>query len=348
MRYKKSLISILLLAVCGFVWVGCQTSTAAIPDMVPTAHYDGYRFRNLSAIHEHTLAERLSVIQEILAAPDWQTQTTREGNAKLSILVNGAVSVTFIGHNSLLVRAGEASVLFDPVFSQYASPLSGIGPKRQRPPGMDFEQLPKIDFVMVSHNHYDHMDIPTLQRIAERDAPLFIVPLGNAYILNDAGIKNVVELDWWQSRVLKQDIEVTLTPAQHFSSRGLFDRNKSLWGSFILRMGGKQLFFAGDTGYSDHFKEIRKRLGSPDIALLPIGAYEPYSFMRPLHMNPTDAVRAHRDLQAKKSFGMHFGTFRLTAEAQDQPVSDLALALEREQIKRSDFLVPREGGTYTY
>lgn len=316
--------------------------------MAVSDHFDGYRFRNVSATPEHTVGERLSVIRKIWTAPDWQTQTAPKYIVGLSTLASGVIDVTFIGHDSFLVRTGNRSVLFDPVFSEYASPFSWIGPKRKRPPGVKFEQLPKIDVVMISHNHYDHMDIPTLQLLAERDAPLFVVPLGNAYFLHEAGIKNVIELDWWQSRVLAEDLEVTLTPAQHFSSRGLFDRNKSLWGSYMLRMGGKRIYFAGDTGYSDHFKEIRKRTGPPDVALLPIGAYEPYSFMHSLHMNPDDAVRAHRDLQARKSLGMHFGTFQLTTELQDQPANDLAQALDHYQVKRSDFITPKEGASYLF
>jgi L-ascorbate metabolism protein UlaG (beta-lactamase superfamily) len=238
----------------------------------------------------------------------------------------GSVSVTFIGHSTFLIRLPSLTILTDPVFSARCSPISWAGPKRARPPGRALADLPKVDLLLVSHNHYDHMDLPSLRALRRRDNPQVITPLGNVRHLKKAGLTRVEEIDWWQTRTLPDGTGVTGTPARHFSARTLWDRGRSLWSGFMLEVGGHRLFFAGDSGAGRHWAEIRRRLGAPDLALIPIGAYEPRTVMAPVHVNPVEAVAAHQALGARQSVGMHFGTFQLTDEAIDAPPAALAVA----------------------
>jgi len=256
----------------------------------------------------------------------------------------GKAAITFINHATLLVQFSELNILTDPVFSKRVSPISWMGPKRIRPPGVALKDLPKIDVVTLSHNHYDHLDLPSLKKLNDLFKPLFVVPLGNAKLLNLAGIKNVTELDWWQNINIKNGI-ITLTPAQHWSARSLRDKNKALWGGFIYSFYGQKIFFAGDTGYSSHFKEIFNRFGAMNISLLPIGAYEPRWFMKFHHMNPEEAVLAHIDLHSKKSIGMHFGTFRLTNEGHEDPIHDLKASLNLYHLSEEEFITLHQGET---
>jgi L-ascorbate metabolism protein UlaG (beta-lactamase superfamily) len=250
--------------------------------------------------------------------------------------------VTFINHATMLIQIGPYNLITDPVWSERVSPFKNLGPRRVRAAGVALKDLPPIDVVLLSHNHYDHLDLATLKFLEQRDHPHIVTGLGNAPLLHANGIKQVSELDWWGSMEYK-DLKVHFTPAQHFSGRGLRDRNMTLWGGLWVETEAGSLFFAGDTGYGPHFSEIKKRLGSPRIALLPIGAYEPRWFMGPVHMNPDDAVIAHCDLAAEKSLAIHFNTFQLTDESIGQPVVDLAAALEKYSVNAADFLVLKEG-----
>jgi len=257
----------------------------------------------------------------------------------------GRFSVTFIGHASFLVQAGGMSFLIDPVYADRVSPFSFIGPRRVRDPGQKLEALPNIDLTLVSHNHYDHLDIPTLREVQERWSPKVVTGLGNAELLGEAGMGGASELDWWHS-VEIGTAKVTYTPAQHFSARGLFDRNQALWGGFVIEAAGATIYFAGDSGYCPHFGEIRERFPRIDLALLPVGAYEPRWFMQVQHMNPDEAVRAHRDLAAKRSLGMHFGTFRdLTDEAIDAPLEALNAACMAFELDDGEFTTLNFGET---
>ena len=255
------------------------------------------------------------------------------------------IAVTFVNHATVLVQSKSFNFLTDPVWSERVSPLSWAGPKRHREPGIPFDKLPNIHFVVISHNHYDHMDLSTLKRLDETFHPQFFVPLGNKNILQDNGISNVIELDWWQSFEFAPSLNVSLTPAEHFSGRSPFDRNKALWGSYVIALGGHTLYFGGDTAYSPHFKAICERFGSPSVAFLPIGAYEPRWFMKVVHVNPEEAVQAHLDLGTTQSIGIHFGTFQLTNERIDQPVKDLETALKRKNIPKNEFVTLSEGRT---
>ncbi len=264
-------------------------------------------------------------------------------------------AVTWVGHATVLVQLGGLNVLTDPMFSNRASPFSFLGPARAQKPGLWPHELPRIDLVVVSHNHYDHLDAGSVKLLAAQSGgpPLFIVPLGLKQWFAGEGITNVVELDWWQSHKLG-DVEVVLTPVQHWSGRSLSDRMETLWGGYAMFAPNLQVFFAGDTGYSKDFADIRARFadrqspaqgGGFDIALLPIGAYEPRWFMRDQHVNAEEAVRIHLDLGAKASLGIHWGTFELTDESLDEPPRALAQARRALNISDSAFFTLAIGQT---
>ena len=258
----------------------------------------------------------------------------------------GQVAVTFVNHATFLLRLPGTVVLTDPIFSERCSPVQWAGPKRVRAPGIALSDLPRPDVVLLSHNHYDHMDLPSLREIARRYAPRFVTTLGNAAVLAPAGIE-AAELDWWQT-VDIGGLQIVATPARHFSTRTPFDRNRTLWAGCMLCSAGSQLLFAGDSGAGPHWADIREHLGAPDVALLPIGAYEPRWFMAPVHMNPAEAVDAHIPLGARQSVGMHFGTFQLTDEAIDAPERALAAALAEKRLPEDAFVTHGFGETRIY
>lgn len=250
------------------------------------------------------------------------------------------IVVTWIGHASFLVQSTRGNLLIDPVFSERASPVTWAGPRRVHPPGIAFDALPPIDTVLLSHDHYDHCDAATIRRLAEQHRPKFVAPLRHADLLAQSGSDRgrIMELDWWEAATVAPDFMVTLTPTKHWSNRFGSERNFRLWGGFFCALGAKRLWFAGDSGYDrEIFTGIRRRLGSPDLALLPIGAYEPQWFMSPMHMNPAEAVQAHRDIGAQQSVAMHWGTFQLTDEGRDEPVAALATALQEAHIPAEQF-----------
>ena len=220
----------------------------------------------------------------------------------------------WIGHSTYLLNNGDLTILTDPVFSKRASPFSWAGPKRLIAPAISLEELPRIDVVTVSHNHYDHLDIVSLKTLYKLNPnALFLVSKGDMDLLVRSGIQNVTEFLWWENIKVKNTL-FTFTPVQHWSARGFRDRNKSLWGGWFMQSSDRTIYHAGDTGYSDDFKETRSRLGSPDFAMIPIGGYDPLWFMRYHHVNPLESIQIALDLGVPKSFGMHWGTFRLTDE----------------------------------
>ena len=283
-------------------------------------HFDGKRFFNPSLANGRSI----SAAPKMLAEPrsPWPTSIPVQQRTPQRHVESAWATITFIGHSTFLIQTATASILTDPVFSERASPLSFIGPRRVRRAAVSIDDLPAVDIVLLSHNHYDHCDLSSLKKIRRRFDPLLITPLHNGRLARTAGFRRVEELDWWE-RATTARVPITVAPAQHFSARTPFDRNHALWGSFIVEVGDRRLFFAGDSGYASHFAEIRERFGAIDLALLPIGAYEPRWFMKDIHMNPDEAVQAHLDLAAVRSVGMHFGTFRLTTEAIDEPTRAL-------------------------
>jgi L-ascorbate metabolism protein UlaG (beta-lactamase superfamily) len=253
---------------------------------------------------------------------------------------DGGVAATWINHATFLLQTGQHALLTDPVFSERASPVSWAGPRRVHVPGVAFASLPKIDFVLLSHDHYDHCDLPSLRRLAHTHQPLFLAPLGHCALLAGAGATRIVELDWWQSHALAPNLMVRLTPARHWCRRTPGGTNRRLWGGFYLRTAARSVWFAGDTGYDETlFRDIGRRCGAPDLALIPIGAYEPRWFMQTAHMNPAEAVRAHRDCGARQSIAMHWGTFQLTDEGREEPVQALELARVAAGLGLEEFRV---------
>lgn len=258
-------------------------------------------------------------------------------------------SATWIGHATMLVQVGGMNVLTDPVFSEHASPVGFAGPQRKVRPGLTLAQLPHVDVVVISHNHYDHLDRDSVIGLNNQagGAPLFLVPLGVKSWMAEQGIGNVRELDWWQ-RVQAGGLDITFVPVQHWSARGMTDRFKTLWGGWVLQTSATttrpfSVFFAGDTGYSKDFADIHQRFDHFDLALLPIGAYAPRWFMRKQHVDPAEAVKIHRDLHARQSIAIHWGTFELTDEPLDAP--PIALAAERQKagMAPAEFTVLRHG-----
>jgi len=251
--------------------------------------------------------------------------------------LDGAVAVvTFIGHATFLIQTAAGNFLTDPMYSDRAGPFGLLGPRRVRQPAVRFDDLPPISTVLLSHNHYDHCDRATLARLAKRFDPLVITPIGNGALVKSTGLRKVEELDWWQD-AKTSTLPLTLTPAHHFSARTPFDRNRALWGGFTMAVAHRRIYFAGDSAYAPFFREVHRRLGPIDLALLPIGAYEPRWFMRAVHMNPTEALQAHLDLEASESIAMHFGTFQLTTEGIDEPVRALEQARLAHHVDPSAF-----------
>jgi L-ascorbate metabolism protein UlaG (beta-lactamase superfamily) len=255
------------------------------------------------------------------------------------------VAATFVGHATYLLQFAGCTILTDPVFGSRAGPFGLLGPKRTRPPALRLGELPRVDVVLLSHNHYDHLELPALRWLVQHRQPLIVAPLGLKDWLAERGVPGVVELDWWQSHFTTQGFEITCTPAQHWSSRSPWDRCLTLWGGFWVKTPAGSVWFAGDTGWGDHFAEVRARLGAPALALLPIGAYEPRWFMAPVHMNPDEAVRGHLAVGAKLSLASHHGTFRLTDEGIDGPLKDLAAAREKHGLIPAAFAAPAVGET---
>ena len=269
------------------------------------------------------------------------------------------IAATWINHSTFLLQTAAATILTDPVFSLCCGPFGRLGPRRVHAPGHPLETLPRIDVVFLSHDHYDHCDLQSLRRLARRDAPLAITPLGNGPLLRRAGFApdRVIELDWWQTHTPRtlRGLRLTLTPSQHWSKRLTSPRNTRLWGGFCLEpepatasAPPRRVCFVGDTGYHPAiFRDIAARLGPPDLALIPIGAYEPRWFMRAQHCNPAEAVRIHRDLGSRQSIAMHWGAFQLTEEAREEPVRALADALRAAGIPAENFKVLEPGQSQT-
>jgi L-ascorbate metabolism protein UlaG (beta-lactamase superfamily) len=315
------------------------------PAYPPSDHYDGRRFHNPEPI-VHRLTD---VLRWLRNRPDEPWQPTQDFTPAPAPAARVAhLRVTWIGHASLLVQSAGHNLLIDPVFSQRVGPLPGLGAPRYHPPGIDFDALPQIDTVLTSHAHYDHLDRPTIRRLIRRYDPQIVAGLGLTDWFRNMGSRRVKYGDWWQRIPLADGTAVTIVPARHWSRRGLFDRNRSLWAGYWLDTPAGGLYFAGDTGFGDHFAAIRQRLGTPRVALLPIGAYEPRWFMAPQHMNPAEAVAAHAVLGAQTSIGIHFGTFKLSDEAQHAPVQELAIARRAAGIEADAFVAPAPGQSFDF
>ncbi len=276
----------------------------------------------------------------------WPKRIDNETYPPPPIYVYGnALRATWIGHSTVLLQTAGINILTDPFLAMRASPFTLAGPKRVRKPALEAHELPPIDIVLISHNHYDHLDKIGLKELLKDHNPVFLTPVGNRKHLRSLQSGTEIhELDWRQDMELG-GMRFTVMPALHWSKRTLDDANRSLWGAFAIETPGGVIYFAGDTGYGQGqtFREIRERFGRPRLSLLPIGAYEPRWFMKAVHMNPEDAVLAHLDLESRTSLAIHHGTIQLTNEAIDQPRKDLAMALEKLDVSPEDFVAPDIG-----
>jgi L-ascorbate metabolism protein UlaG (beta-lactamase superfamily) len=259
------------------------------------------------------------------------------------------VRFSFVGHASWLIQTAGLNILVDPVWSERASPVSFAGPKRVNDPGIPFDKLPPIDLVLVSHGHYDHLDVRTLSKLAAKFSPRVITPLGNDVTIKSHDDAIRVEAFDWKDRVeIGNGVAVTLVPTRHWTARGLFDRNKALWASFVLETPAGKIYLVCDSGYGTgaHFSRVREMFGPIRAATLPIGAYEPRWFMREMHMNPEDAVKALADCGAEVALAHHHGTFQLTDEAIDAPVNALAVALDAAKLPSEKFVALKPGQVF--
>lgn len=300
-------------------------------------HFDGKRFYNPNGRQARGFRDFLR----------WQFTTRRVRSPNFVDDVQQSIPpehvsgnellVTLVNHSTVLLQQHGLNILTDPIWSERASPFSWIGPRRRRAPGIAWENLPQIDIVLISHNHYDHLDLPTIRKLAARGTPTFMVPSKLGDLLASEHIGPAQKLDWGESLAI-HGCRVHCVPALHFSGRTLFDRNRTLWCGYVIESQNGTIYFAGDTAIGDHFAQIRERFGTPRLALLPIGAYEPRWFMSAVHMDPEDAVKAHQILGAETSVAIHHGTFQLTDEGIGTPGKRL-----RQIAAHERFLVVANG-----
>jgi L-ascorbate metabolism protein UlaG (beta-lactamase superfamily) len=327
----------------GAGWLRAQTQT--YHDGPVSDHFDGVRFRDPLGAPPKGALDMLRWIASGRREkwPEWAPSPYAD---RPPARVGTTIRIGFVGHASLLIQSGGVNLLCDPVWSERASPVGFAGPKRVNDPGIAFEALPPIDAVLVSHGHYDHLDVATLSRLAATHRPRVITTLGNDAVMHAHDPAIAAEgFDWHQRVVLAPDLAVTPVPLRHWSARGLLDRNKTLWAGFVVETPAGRIYHVTDSGYGDgvRFREARERYGPFRLAILPIGAYEPRWFMRDQHMNPEEAVMAFADCGAELALAHHHGTFQLTDEAIDAPAIALSRALEAAGIDRDRFRVLRPG-----
>lgn len=333
---------LLLVVVLGAgVVVGCVLSGSAY-EGPPSDHFDGKHFRNLREVSHAGFGSFLAWQWNARRGP-WDRRTYPPAAPSPSRVARGDLQVTFVNHATVLLQMDGVNVVTDPIWSDRASPFSFVGPRRYHAPGVSFEALPHIDVVLISHCHYDHMDLPTLRRLDAAFKPQFFVGLGNGARLRAEGFARVTELDWWQGARIGPEVELTAVPAQHFSNRGLFDRDRTLWLGYVVQGPAGAAYFAGDTGFGPHFARIRERFGPPRLAILPIGAFRPEWFMEGVHESPEQAVAAAEILGAGTALAIHFGTFALADDGQDEPRRQLESALARRGTAAARFWTLRPG-----
>jgi N-acyl-phosphatidylethanolamine-hydrolysing phospholipase D len=331
------------------------SDAAAEPPGFPTAPRDAAgRFENLTGPIERagvgvTLPFGLRRIWASLRGRDGVPEVVANDGAFLRDNAQHSVpTVTWIGHATLLVQMSGLTFLTDPTWSKTASPVSWLGPRRYVAPGLAFEALPPVDFVLISHNHFDHLDLRTLERLDRRGhGTRFLVPLGNGALLRSRGIERVDELDWGETRTLS-GVEIHCLPAQHWSRRGLRDERRALWASWAVKAPDRRFYFGGDTGYFTGFADIGAELGPFDLAAVPIGAYEPQAMMRPFHLDPEQAIEAARELRAQRALGVHFGTFDLSDEPLAEPPRRFHAAAREAGYSESEAWILRIGETRVF
>jgi N-acyl-phosphatidylethanolamine-hydrolysing phospholipase D len=330
-RHAPAIVGSIIVLVILFVTLAPLSAQA--PPGVPR-HHLAHGFRNLDTNYAYPLAERASrfVRRAFTGWPPRGKTPAVLANDGAELRANGKTpTITWVGHSTFLIQLDGMNILTDPHWGNRASPVGFAGPRRLVPPGLDFESLPPIHAVVISHDHYDHLDADTVRRLAREYRPTFFVPLGVGALVRDMGARDVVELDWWQSKRF-HGVDFVCTPAQHSSGRGLNDQNLRLWSSWTI-LGSKRLFFAGDTGYWPGLKEIGQRYPKLDLALLPIGGYSSWDKGHPNHLNPEEAVRVFEELGARLMVPMHWGTFELNREPFNEPPDRLFAEAVRRGVE---------------
>lgn len=310
-------------------------------------HFDGSTFHNIRLSHTVSknpgFREVLRMIFTSEKRAPWEYRSVQQKKPAHRIEGAGIVT-TFINHSTVLIQTEGLNIITDPIYSKRASPFSFLGPKRFADPGVAFEDLPTIDIVLISHNHYDHLDIPTLKRLVERDNPRILTSLGNSAFLEKHKIYNSTDLDWWEEATLTDAVSLMSVPAQHFSSRSLSDRNATLWAGYVITTREKNIYFAGDTGFGPFVDQIAEKFPDGfDIGFLPIGAYEPEWFMQEIHTSPKESLAIQAQLKIDQAVGIHFGTFQLARDGQDQPRNMIHEYIQKTDPGSKKFLVPENG-----
>jgi L-ascorbate metabolism protein UlaG (beta-lactamase superfamily) len=334
----------------GFICISAMNCSVHTPP-AEKPHHTQNGFRNIHQYEEHDfwdfLRWRRERANKEIPRPESYNFPLAQNDPNFLNHNRDKKTVTWIGHATVLLQVGGYNILTDPHFSRRASPVQWAGPERVAPLGLALEDLPPIDIVVISHDHYDSLDEQTIRRLHRRpggEKTRFYVPLGLKKWFTARGVDQVVELDWWD-RSLDGNFEIIAVPVQHWSKRSLFSRNKTLWAGWVIASKDFRFLFVGDTGYNSLFKQIGEKLGPFDLAAIPIGAYEPRWFMARHHVNPEESVQIHKDIGSRKSVAIHWGTFILTDEPLDEPPKRLAAALQQNKIPIDDFLVLQHGET---
>jgi L-ascorbate metabolism protein UlaG (beta-lactamase superfamily) len=334
--------ALLLLLVAGMVATGYRLSAPRYTGP-RSDHFDGRRFRNVGGAEARGFAAVFRWMLGRRRGPWKAGEAPTPGPPPPERVTGDGLRITFINHTTFLIQTEGLNILTDPVWSGRVSPFTFAGPERRRPPGLRFRDLPPIDLVLLSHNHYDHLDLSTLRRVAYKHRPLIATPLGVRQFLEEKGISGATDMDWGKVLPVHERLKVACVPAQHFSGRGMFDRDATLWCGYVLLHPKGNIYFAGDTGYGPIFTPIGQQYGPMRVAILPIGAYKPEWFMSPIHVSPAQAVQIHLDVRAAQSIAGHFGTFQLADDGKNEPPDDLRQALRANNLPESTFIVPEEG-----
>ena len=310
----------------------------------PTSeHFNGKVFVNPHGAEPHGFSKVLKWMVSRQRGEWKEDKESTYGERPLKFFKDG-IRITFVNHSTFLIQVDGINILTDPVWSKRVSPFRFMGPKRRRVPGIRLEDLPHIHVVLLSHNHYDHLDLPTMRTIFGAHHPKIITPLGVKNFLDKESMIGSTDLDWWDEVHLSETVNVQAVPAQHFSGRGMFDRDATLWCGYVLKTSVGKIYFAGDTGYNGTtFKEIGTRTGPFKLSVLPIGAYKPNWFMSPVHTSPDEAVKIHLEVGSEKSIAAHFGTFPLADESTHDSITDLKEALKKYKVSEDKFLTLKEG-----
>ena len=343
---------IILAVIACLVWLHARVIRPN-PDVEKSDHFDGQQFFNLQPIdHGFDLFIKWVLNRDRGPWADYGDYDQYPAGPVPAKRIEGdQLRVTLVGHATLLIQTAGLNILTDPIWADRAGPNEYIGSRRIRPPAIRFADLPPIDLVLVSHGHYDHLNIATLKRLHRIHKPQFLLPVGQGHYLRRAGIDGITELDWWQNHTQatahtttpEAGTKIWLVPARHWSARWIGDTNRALWGGFAIETTSGPVYFAGDTGYGDHFQQIAEKLGSPRLALMPIGAYLPEFFMADVHTSPSDVILAHQAMQAKQTLVMHFGTFPLGDDGQHQATDELSKLIAEQRVPPASLLIPAFG-----